>query len=247
MPLKDLLIDVNEHTEQLIEEIVTPYARYDNVNKRIVFLHGARELNVRSRILLYLCALRGWPFVSEEMTNEIEAKPVEIEKLTGIPGGSLRPLLKQLLDDHLIQYNDGKYSVSPIHLPQAKAEILRNHTDKSTTSDVGSYRRKRGKSNKHKKEAGDKKAEVEQPKNTKRKSRNTEVADKFQQLVTSGWFSQERGAADLLKRLRELGINASDTELPFHLLRATKSGLLQRKKGEANGRKVWVYWNASNE
>jgi hypothetical protein len=62
-------------------------------------------------VLVVLVALMGWEHVVDEV-REVDTRPADIEALTGIHGGTLRPTLKKLKDAHLIASVDGHYSAT---------------------------------------------------------------------------------------------------------------------------------------
>src|SRR5690606_20377910 len=86
--LKDLIVSHAELTEEQIENFVSPYARYDLVAISIVLLLNAMSLSIRQRVIVYLVALRGWPFVVSEDAPPTSATPAELERSLQIPGGT---------------------------------------------------------------------------------------------------------------------------------------------------------------
>ena len=115
MALKDLVAEHGALDEPTIEKIVAPYARYDVGAKKISFLPAFARLSNRAMILVYLVALQGWKYVTDE-TIAADARPVDIQELTGIPGGSLRPVLRDLSDSHVLVEQDSRYSVRSLVL-----------------------------------------------------------------------------------------------------------------------------------
>ena len=96
MGLKDLIASKSSLAEDVIEEIVSEYVRYDTDHKAVFLTPEGHELSGKSKVLIYLVALQGWPFVMDDVVPT-DAKPGEIEEHTAIPGGTLRPLLKEWL------------------------------------------------------------------------------------------------------------------------------------------------------
>lgn len=122
MGLKDLTITKSELTEVQVEEIVANYIRYDPTLKEIVFLPPAASLPNKAKVLLYLVALQGWPFVTQD-TVPTEATPAKLENVLNVPGGTVRRILKELKDSHFISPKGRSYSVRSGALPHIKTEI----------------------------------------------------------------------------------------------------------------------------
>lgn len=123
MALKDLVVSHAELTEEQIEKIVSSFARYDPVAKSIVLLPPAMALSNRQRMIVYLVALRGWPFVLSDDTPPTGATPAELEQSLQMPGGTLRPILKELKDARLIENNEGRYSANPVTFPFLEEQL----------------------------------------------------------------------------------------------------------------------------
>src|SRR5258706_8499050 len=106
MPLKDLTIDQNALEENLIENLISPYLRYDLRQKSIVFLRDKlSSLSISQKIVLYLLALRGWQYFKDASDTAQYAKPKDIAVATGENGSSIRTNLQVLLKMGLIQKN----------------------------------------------------------------------------------------------------------------------------------------------
>jgi hypothetical protein len=116
MALKDLISDSSKLTEEAIEKIVTPYVGYDVNGKTITLRPAFSKLGNKQKVLVYLAALRGWPFVTDNSEIATSGQPADMEKKLGIPGGSLRPTLRDLTDEHLITEKDHRYSLEAASL-----------------------------------------------------------------------------------------------------------------------------------
>lgn len=115
MALKDLTIDQTKILEELIENTVGSFIRYDTNQKAVVFLPEAlRELSVLKKILIFLLALKGWPFVLESEDISQEAQPKDIAKAIMENGSTVRNNLQSLLKDGFIQKGVTKYSISTL-------------------------------------------------------------------------------------------------------------------------------------
>ena len=124
MALKDLTLAKAQLTEKQIEELVADYVRYDVDDKSIILMPQAAHLPNRCKVLVYLTAIQGWPFVSHEAVPT-DSTPAQIEEALNIPGGTLRPLLKDLKESHLIAVHGRTYSIKTAALSTIRGEIQR--------------------------------------------------------------------------------------------------------------------------
>src|SRR5262245_45703059 len=121
MALKDLVAEKGALDEAAIERIVSPYVRYDVEAKEIHFTPAFAGLSTKPRILVSLVALQGWRFVTDDAMPP-DARPSDIEAVTGIVGGSLRPVLRGLSENHHLSEKDSRYSVRSSSLSAVEAE-----------------------------------------------------------------------------------------------------------------------------
>src|ERR1700722_10404573 len=122
MALKDLVAERGAFDEAAIERIVEPHVRYDIDAKEIHFTPAFRGLSNKLKILVYLVALQGWRFVTDE-TIPADARPADVEAATGIAGGSLRPTLRALSESHHVSERDSRYSVRGTTFPSIEGEL----------------------------------------------------------------------------------------------------------------------------
>lgn len=124
MALKDLVIDKAAMTEEAIEKIVSGRLHYDVEEKAISLTPAGASLPVKKKLLTYLVGLQGWRFVAEEPIAA-DASPAELEEHLGIPGGTVRPMLMDLRERHLLYCKKGRYSVRPSSLHAITREFGR--------------------------------------------------------------------------------------------------------------------------
>ena len=242
MALKDLVAQKAKLTEEAIEEIVADYVRYDIEVQEIVFTPEATGLSNKAKVLVFLVAQQGWQFVQGEAVD-VEMAPSELEESVGVPGGTLRPILKDLKDRNFLTATAGKYTVRSTSLDAIKAEL------------VGSggpipKRRKTTKPRRESRPSGDSVSTVDdagvpekaRPKRSKNSARTgPKPGEAFNETVAEGFFDDGRTLAQLQDRLHERAILVQRTSLPKYLLAAVRDGRLTRGKQEVDGKRVWVY------
>jgi hypothetical protein len=248
MALKDLVAEQGALDEPTIEKIVAPYARYDVAAKKISFLPAFARLSNRAKILVYLVALQGWKYVTDE-TIAADARPVDIQELTGIPGGSLRPVLRDLSDSHVLVEQDSRYSVRSLVLTIIETEIGQGAD--APRSNGGSAARKtarrRGRSKAENRAESDDVAGLDgdpaSESSAKRKiaGKTGNIAATFGRWITEGYFDQPRTLADVQARFRKEAIIVPQTTLPGYFLGAVRKGRLKREEVEIGGKTVWAY------
>ena len=94
--LDELLVDSEELDRELVGTVLLPYLRIERRTCEVIPLPAWDEAPTEVRVLLYLLARRAMRALQLPLGSEA-ASPVEIERATGIPGGSVRPALKRLL------------------------------------------------------------------------------------------------------------------------------------------------------
>lgn len=243
MALKDLLASKTSLAEDVIEQIISDYVRFDPDHKEIVFMPEAHGLSNKSKILTYLVALQGWPYVLDEVVP-VDAKPSEIEEHTGIAGGSLRPLLKELKDRNIIAEKGGRYSVRSVALRTIQAELDGMSTGSAPKrSKRRTARPKEEMPENVRLEAVTDGAAAETPSKKKKARGNTggSIAERFQSWIDEGYFNNAKTLSDVQARFHKEAIIVPQTSLPSYLLKAVRSGQLEREKQEVNGKAVWTY------
>jgi len=230
MPLKDLTIKGSVLAEKQVEEVVSKYVRYDVEEKQIHFLPVFTPLTNRHKVLVYLVALHGWPFLSKE-TLPLEASPATIGKAINVEGGTLRHTLMELKDAHIISATGKLYRVHSAAIGQIK-DILQGtvQADKIVKP-----------KNKVKKGQGKRENKKVSKENRGKKKSQRDLISVFNKFVTEGFFDQARVIGDVKNRFAEKGLNVPLSSIPKMLLKAVKDEKITRKKKEINKRKVWVY------
>lgn len=245
MSLKDLVAEKSALAEAAIEEIVKDYVRYDPNEREIAFTPRFAELSNKVKVLVYLVALQGWPYVAEDAIGT-EAKPAAIEQVLGIAGGTLRPLLKDLKDRHFLSYRDGSYGVRASSFDAVRNEIFdldrgsSQATRRSRTSvvdgdsDVGDLP-----------EAAPTEGRTPIPAMARGKraggARMKDVGRTFRAWVDEGFFDDGRTLGEVQARFHEEAIIIPQTSIPKYLLAAVRAKRLTRSKEIISGKVRWVY------
>jgi hypothetical protein len=110
--LEDLVVDAREIDRELVATFLKPYLRIDGASCGIIPMPAWSEVPNEARVLLYLVARKAMRALDLPLPEEA-ATPLEIERATGIPGGSVRPALKRLLKSRLVERSIGVGYVVP--------------------------------------------------------------------------------------------------------------------------------------
>jgi hypothetical protein len=243
MGLKDLIASKSSLAEDVIEEIVSEYVRYDTDHKAVFLTPEGHDLSGKSKVLIYLVALQGWPFIIDGMATT-DPKPGEIEEHTGIPGGTLRPLLKELKDRRIIIEKGGRYSVLSAALQSIKKELGSHPV--SSARHKPKRRKGSSKPDNEIEETSEISAVGSSAKmKTARKSASTaNIGERFTLWIDEGYFNDWKTLSDVQKRFHKEALMVPRTSMPSYLLGAVRAGRLERDKHDINGKLVWAYRRA---
>lgn len=230
MALSNHTIDSTKVAEEQVEAIIDGKIKYDPINCSLVFLPATRDLSNDKKILVYLTALRGWPFLLKINTPAEDASPLEITRVTGIPGGSARPLLRALADRKIIDVKKGRYQL-PSHNLAVVASLLSGQSKSLVRPDghvlISQINHKKG----------GKQREKHNSKNNK-----PTLSESFNVLLERKWFSGGKTIMQLKEKLDEMTIFPPLSQLPFHLLKACRGNELSRTKETRGKKNIWVYY-----
>ncbi|PRH86768.1 hypothetical protein C5L14_15815 [Labrys okinawensis] len=247
MALKDLIAQRSALAEDAIEQIIKNYVRYDPDEREIAFTPEFASLGNKGKILVYLVAIEGWSFVVDNPVVT-ETKPADLEDKLGIPGGSLRPTLKDLKDRHLVVSKGAGYSVRASSLSAIQRELDaragdapapvrgRKTTKKAKTTATDSIEKL---ANGNPGEAGGTPATKEQKK--RKSASGGDLKQTFSGWIAEGFFDKPKTLADVQARFHEEAILIPRTSIPKYLLAGVRDKALSRNKQDVNGKHLWVY------
>jgi hypothetical protein len=124
--LEDLVVDADELDRDLVGTVLYPYLRIDGATCEVIPLPTWDDAPNEVRVLLYLLARRAMRALALPLpTGRDAASPVEIERATGIPGGSVRPALKRLLKARVVAKQAGVGYIVPNYAMSRVREYIR--------------------------------------------------------------------------------------------------------------------------
>lgn len=121
--LDELFVSGKEVDQELVAKVLAPFLKIDRDSCTIIPNERWQELNNDLKIILFLLARKAMTLRGLAIDNE-GALPSEIEKETGVKGGSIRPKLKELYEQKTInRMNNGRYIVPSYSLTRIKAMV----------------------------------------------------------------------------------------------------------------------------
>ena len=240
--LRDLVVEHGTLQEERIENVISKYIRYEVNPCQILLTQEGDSLPNKLKVLVYLVAVLGCQFVSPNEPIPM-TRPSDLERTLGIIGNTLRPVLKDLSDSHLVWVEEGAYLVRYTDLEKVAREIAQ-HTSKSVHR--SEKPRRKPNSRKKKKTA---KTEIStkgspkqnETKNTDRKKRAVSASQALKSLLDEGFFAEYRTLRHVVDRLGEKAISIEITSVSGPIAELVRRDQLERKKSTANGKSAWVY------
>lgn len=103
----------------LLAQIILRYASIISDTGEVHFKPTFDDLGAKQKILLYLlCRLA--IATRPNTTFTVAVTPTELEKITMLPGGTVRPKLTELVRDRIVVKSGDGYSVPAMNLQRAK-------------------------------------------------------------------------------------------------------------------------------
>lgn len=121
-PLDQLFVKTEQiegEQRAILAQLILPYASINADTGDVHFKTTFDDLSTKQKILLYLLcrlALSTRP----NTTFTVAVSPIEIEKATMLPGGTVRPKLTELVKNRIIVKSGDGYSVPAVNLQRAK-------------------------------------------------------------------------------------------------------------------------------
>jgi hypothetical protein len=112
-PLQELVVDAHELSRSEVAQLLRGRVGLDPNRGRMVF--QADDLGAKERIELALVGQRALNLLREELASGLS--PQEVSDVTGVIGGTVRPILKRLSDrGWIIKDDEGRYVVTSVGL-----------------------------------------------------------------------------------------------------------------------------------
>jgi hypothetical protein len=240
MALKDLISDRKKLTEAAIEDIVRDYIRYDPGTYEVVLTPSGLALGNDAKVLVILVGIAGWQYVVDEIPT-VDTKPAALEQMTGITGGTLRPVLKKLKDAHLVIATDKGYDVRVANLDA----IGRVVTGEKAIAKHTSRKARRTSAEGDDRTTAVPGSPLESGATKGRRKSGVPIVSSLKRLVDSDFFAEDRTLGQVVSRLHEMAIIAKTTSLSGPIANLVRDGKLTRKRVIEGGKDVWCYKSTS--
>jgi hypothetical protein len=212
MPLSDLIVTNKEISENLIEKVLKDRVELVQDGNKVVLTREGSTYPNKIKVLLFLSGGKAWELLDHV---SLSFTPVEMEKTVGIPGNSLRPILKEISDNYMVNNDRGKYQITAKGIYELE-KLLENITKIDT----------RGKKSK--------------PKKIRVLGGPTKTMA-IDELLKEGYFSTPRDNGEIISELGRRGVTIKQTSLPSFILPLLRKKVLTRDYKLKDKRKVWAY------
>jgi hypothetical protein len=127
-PLSRLVVDEAAVDRELLATVLEDKIRLDLGRGTFTFQQGVRtRLNNRHQVLVALLAQKALHLLAEQYPEALQ--PREIEALTGVKPGTLRPILKQFSDNRVVRQNTERAYYIPGYSLEDAARIFNERGD----------------------------------------------------------------------------------------------------------------------
>jgi hypothetical protein len=127
-PLDELVVkyeEVEGENRKLLAKILIPHVQIDPDKGTIYFVKQPSNLKTKEQVLLVLLAKLALAQKNPDITPNTTSK--EVEEISGLPGGTVRPKIAELIKEKVIAKSSVGYYIEAKNLYKARA-ILENTT-----------------------------------------------------------------------------------------------------------------------
>lgn len=216
MSLQDLVINNKQISTELLEGLLKDRVELIQEDKKVNLTKKGIQLPNRGKILLFLTGGKAWEFLDGAAWT---TSPNDMQEYVGIPGNTLRPILKELTDNFLVKNENGKYQILPKGIYELET-MLEKKTAENGAED--------GKS--------------KSPTNRK-SSGGPSKAGAIGELFAENFFAEPRELGEIQGELGRRGLSVKLTSLPAYVLPLVRKKILTREHKLKGKGKVWTYKN----
>lgn len=236
-PLETLFVSADAVDRERIASVLRDRLAIDRDSAEPVILPGFAALDSKAKMLALLLMRKARSLLG--LPGDEAVSPSEAARLTGVPPGTVRRMLPELVSSHMASHPDGGgYLLSNAQVPLA-VDFLSEHAQRSLSVARGRTRRKADRSEaagSGAKDTGSAKARKPSKKAGKKaspsgtsKSPTSLVLD----LVESGFFGQPRTLSEVQTQLKDkTGHQVPLTSLSPVFTRMLRTGTLDRERSE---------------
>lgn len=225
MALQDLVVNNRQISAELLENILKGRVELIQEGKRVSLTkEGLHLSNNKSKILLYLAGGKAWELLDGGMWS---SSPGDMQEILGIPGNTLRPILRGLADSFLVKSDGGKYQILSKGIYELEIMFEKEINQKSESPDN---------------DAGVKKTVI-----VRKITGGPSKSKAIEELISEGYFSDQRELSEIQIELGRRGIVVKLTSLPSYVLPLVRKKILTREHKTKGKGKVWVYKLQNNK
>lgn len=123
-PLDELVVkseEVEGENRKILARILKPHVQIDPEKGTIYFVKQPSNLNTKEQVLVVLLAKLALAQKNPDISPI--TTPKELEEISGLPGGTVRPKLGELVKEKVIAKSSVGYYIEAVNLYKARAVL----------------------------------------------------------------------------------------------------------------------------
>lgn len=224
MALQDLVINNKQISAELVENLLKDRVELVQEGRKVSLTKKGMRLPNRSKILLFLVGGKAWKLLDGERWS---SSPGVMEEVLGIPGNTLRPILKSLADGFFVKSEKGKYQILSKGIYELETILDKGENKETDIPDSDSG--------------------TEKSVSIKKTVGGPSKSKAIEELISEGYFSDLRELSEIQVELGRRGISIKLTSLPSYVLPLVRKKVLTREYKIKGKGKVWTYKLKNNK